>query len=385
MQGLAEFLDSALLAPEQIQSWREAQLTTYFNQRYDGELGWISAAGRFRHAFDGALCEYGLDDNQARRMIHAYAAPCRVSAFGDSFTYGDQVNDGETYPERLAANINEPIRNFGVSNYSVYQTYLRMVREQQHDSTKYILFGIYLDDHVRNINVLGTWQMRRHRWPTRPFLAYDASTGEFIPRGNPGGSPDLFEKAADPSSVRTLLATDPLAEIYIAFHDVLVGTIQPRYPAIEQIAERFEVPIVHDSPQALGASLYQLVLRIGLRATLEVVKWTDAFARERQKTVVYILSYSPDDFDYTNAEGQRIDTELVDFLEKRQLPYVDLMAEHRRDFSAFQIPFREYAKRYWVPQLDTFGMWNGHYNPYGNLFHALTVKKTLEPLLTAEH
>ena len=54
--------------------------------------------------------------------------PCRMNTYGDSFTQCHQVSDGETWQEYLAAHLGEPVRNFGVGGYGVYQAYRRMLR-----------------------------------------------------------------------------------------------------------------------------------------------------------------------------------------------------------------------------------------------------------------
>ena len=59
--------------------------------------------------------------------------PCRINTYGDSFTQCHQVSDAETWQEYLAGHLGEPIRNFGMGGYGVYQAYRRMVREEQTD------------------------------------------------------------------------------------------------------------------------------------------------------------------------------------------------------------------------------------------------------------
>lgn len=48
-----------------------------------------------------------------------------VLAVGDSFTFGDQVNDDETWPAYLETILGRPVRNGGVFGYSLGQTVLR--------------------------------------------------------------------------------------------------------------------------------------------------------------------------------------------------------------------------------------------------------------------
>jgi len=56
--------------------------------------------------------------------------PCRINTYGDSFTQCHQVSDHETWQKIPAAHLQEPIRNYGIGGWSVYQAYLRMLREE---------------------------------------------------------------------------------------------------------------------------------------------------------------------------------------------------------------------------------------------------------------
>lgn len=49
-----------------------------------------------------------------------------ILAVGDSFTFGDQVNDDETWPAVLERRLGVPVINGGVFGYGTDQTYLRM-------------------------------------------------------------------------------------------------------------------------------------------------------------------------------------------------------------------------------------------------------------------
>ena len=46
-----------------------------------------------------------------RRPVHFAERPCRLNSYRDSFTQSQQVSDGETWQEVLAAHLGEPIRS----------------------------------------------------------------------------------------------------------------------------------------------------------------------------------------------------------------------------------------------------------------------------------
>ena len=55
--------------------------------------------------------------------------------------------------EYLSAHLGEPIRNFGIGGYGVYQAYRRARRiESGTLGSEYIILNIFYDDHVRSID-----------------------------------------------------------------------------------------------------------------------------------------------------------------------------------------------------------------------------------------
>jgi hypothetical protein len=89
---------------------------------YDAELGWLPTNGQIKNGVDDSVTFYQYDKaDRGRRVVNFPERKTRVMTFGDSFTHCDQVSDGETWQEYLAAHLQEPIRNFGVGGHSVYQ------------------------------------------------------------------------------------------------------------------------------------------------------------------------------------------------------------------------------------------------------------------------
>ena len=135
------YLKSILYPREQLEDWILGKAT--LGEAYDSQLGWLFADRRVKHGVDGSISTYRYAG--ARRTIMYGDNPCRINTYGDSFTHCDQVSDGETWQEVIAAHLCEPLRNFGVGGYSVYQAYLRMVREETRTPARYIIFNIYDD------------------------------------------------------------------------------------------------------------------------------------------------------------------------------------------------------------------------------------------------
>ena len=94
---------------------------------FDTELGYRLRNSTVRDGLDNAFTIATYPGTTARRLIHYADLPCRINTYGDSFTNCQQVSDGETWQEALAAHFGEPIRNFGCGGYSVFQAYRRAV------------------------------------------------------------------------------------------------------------------------------------------------------------------------------------------------------------------------------------------------------------------
>jgi hypothetical protein len=88
---------------------------------YDPNLGYLPKRGIWSGPFTATIDENGL-----RRNGKAPAnAAAKVLAVGDSYTFGDDVNDAETWPAHLEVLLMRPVLNGGVFGYGVDQTVLR--------------------------------------------------------------------------------------------------------------------------------------------------------------------------------------------------------------------------------------------------------------------
>ena len=94
-------------------------------KNFDPLLGWITP--------------YDTPYGERRRAIE-YDRPL-VSAFGDSFTHGDEVAATQTWAEVLAASLGGDVFNFGVGGYGMDQALLRFERDQPKRPTPIVLFA----------------------------------------------------------------------------------------------------------------------------------------------------------------------------------------------------------------------------------------------------
>jgi hypothetical protein len=298
---------------------------------------------------------------------------CRINTYGNSFTSCEQVNDGETWQEALAAQLEEPVRNFGVGGYSVYLTYLRMLQEETKVPAEHIIFNVFDDDHFRN---LISWQRITSKkgtksfHPTTPYVKVNPSAGQFVEFANPCPSKE---------SVYNLCKLD---WVYDRFKDdfvlglVLARSNGPSHGLnndfLTKLASRHGLTIQVDySGDDLNKMATSLYAQAGLFASMRIIEKAEAFARAHRKKVLYVLSAGPGNIAKRLNGEPRFDQPFVDFLKSKRLSYVDLMETHVADLQQFSTPVTDYIGRYFV----------GHYNPQGNLFYANTVRNSLVAML----
>jgi hypothetical protein len=321
--------------------------------KYDAELGYLHINRDLKEGVDGSICSYRYDPSGARHTIAFADRPCRTNTYGNSFTSCEQVSDGETWQEVLAAHLGEPLRNFGIGGYSVYQAYLRMVREEKELPAKYIVFNIFDDDHYRNLHA---WQRprfgvnRKSPNPPVPHVKADPDTGMFIECPNPCPNRESLYRMCNSEDAWKLMG-DSFAVTNFASREV------------QRLQGAFGVPDddFHDKP----------CTRRALYATTRIIELIEHFAVGHGCRVLYLLSYGGQRVRQFLTGKGRFDSSLVEFLEGRKLPYVDLLRAHAADFSTSVPNIDAYLNRYYI----------GHYNPLGNFFCAFAIKDRLTKLL----
>ena len=88
---------------------------------YHPRLGWVPRAGRFGSDWNSSTDSSGIRSNGA-----SISSPGRpILAVGDSFTFGDEVEDSSTWAAYLEKTLNRRVLNAGVGAYGIDQAVLR--------------------------------------------------------------------------------------------------------------------------------------------------------------------------------------------------------------------------------------------------------------------
>ncbi len=321
-----------------------------------------------------------------RRMVNYADRPCRINTYGDSYTQCAQVSDGETWQEVLAAHFREPIRNFGVGGYGVYQAYRRAMRMEavKDVAAEYIILNIWDDDYMRNIDaarwIRVAWMCRdlpRGRedgYPVHGFpwmhVRFDLGKGKWIEE------PGICKKVGD---LRRLVGPGSFYNAYKDDHVAHLYTLREGGDApvdvLEALAEEFRVKVDLRSPKTRQKDARKLHIAYGLRSTMFTVDMFRKWCKANKRKFMILLSYDVPTVDGYIRNGTRFDEEFVQFLDREKYLYTDtlpLMCGLYKTFKGSPVQFCEtlYVER---AGAQVFG----HYNPYGNFRFAFAIKNAL--------
>jgi hypothetical protein len=313
---------------------------------FDAELGWVHADAAHRgDGVGGTDTSYRYESDGARRVIRHADRPCRVHVFGDSFAHCDQVNDSETWPELLAARLGEPVRNYGVGGYGVYQAYRRMRLVESAPSAELVILNLTEDDHFRNLDA---W--RRIRVGTRttcgftlPYVRVDVTRDSLTEHDNPLRTPEDVFKLCDPEWALQTFADDPVLRWMLS-----------------------------KSPESR-----RLHLEAGLFATRRILDLAHRFLAELGQRLLVVFSYAigPMSAALRGSGGEpAFDQPLLDQLHRSAaFPVIDLRDAFRVDFASSGLDLNAYLKHHY----------NGHLTPAGNAFTAGVLADHVTRLLRA--
>ena len=347
---IREYLAPLVNTREEVDAWLNA--TKFPFSRYDAGLGYLHRDRDFKEGIHGAIASYRYDELDARRMFAYADQPCRINTYGNSFTSCEQVSDGETWQEVLASHLGEPVRNYGIGGYSVYQAFLRMKREEQRAPARFIVFNIFDDDHSRNVHA---WlRVKFGTGPTSinatvPHVVVDPDRRTFEERPNPCPTKESLYRLCDLDSVTKMFGSNRYLQARL------------RRAQLKKSGENVSDWDYDD----------KRLHRYGLYATQRIVEMVEGFAKTSGKKVLYVLSYGGYVLEQFLKTRRRFDQSLVDFLKQRNLPFVDLLQAHATDFAQFKVTPRQYVNRYYI----------GHYAPLGNVFCANAIRGPLVRML----
>ncbi|MEK6862818.1 MAG: hypothetical protein AABW57_01500 [Nanoarchaeota archaeon] len=131
---------NAITEKDELPIFDKIGLEKFFLDGYDSELGWSRKP--FTSGFEEgkySTIMFRIDEKGARFNPFYRKLQSRISIYGDSFAMSRQVNDDETIAYYLSELTQTNVLNFGVGNYGIDQSLLRMRREYEKNKTNIVI------------------------------------------------------------------------------------------------------------------------------------------------------------------------------------------------------------------------------------------------------
>jgi hypothetical protein len=383
MLTYSEYIQQRLPSKEEIRVFLNEDTWAHF----DSEMGYILGTYLPHDGIDGSSTISTVQKNGARTSFMYSNKHCRINTYGNSFTQCQQVSDGETWQEYLAAHIGEPVRNYGVGGYGVYQSFRRLLKEERtKDSAEYIIFYIWGDDHIRSLlrcRYILTSEWTEHQrvaegegkmfhgnfWPN---LELNIETGKWVENDNPLKTPKDLYKMTDPSWMLTHLENDLALQMSLFLQNKI--QVLPNIQNLKKLSHFLGLDINLDLADQLKDNIRVLLNKYSFEATKYILERVKKYTDSNNKKLMVVIF---DPYTVTKPllqlnKSTRYDQEIVDYLSANKIENFDMNLVHVADFKLFKLSTDEYFKKYFV----------GHYNPTGNHFFAYSIKPSIVNWLT---
>jgi hypothetical protein len=368
-----EFLGEILYTKKEVDDWLAGKAFPF--SKYHPEFGWLLNNASFKDGVDDSISTYTYRGDDGERIMGNYAhKSCRINTYGNSFTQCHQVSDHETWQEVLAAHLQEPVRNFGVGGWSVFQAYLRMLKEEKRTPADYIIFNIYDDDHKRNLDSWRNIRVNKHPQHIEaplPYVKVNLNEQTMIECKNPCPTPESLYNLCDLEKTYQIFRDDFVLKILVAHRNSKVKNAEKAYSELMDLIKTHGIRTKIDDGDTLAREAEEIHTKTALFSTMRIIEKIEKFAKEKNKRILYILSYPGRSLAKYIKEGFRNDLELIDFMKEKNLPYIDLMEIHKKDYLQYNLEMKSYIDKYFI----------GHYNPLGNFFCAYGIKDKLVEML----
>ncbi len=331
--------------------------------QYDPELGWKHHAAVGSSGVDGSKVFYSYESDGARKVINFGGQPARIRTYGDSFTHCSQASNNETWEEYLAAHIQEPVGNYGVGGYGVYQAYRRMLKVEKQIAGGYVILNIWDDDHYRNLDA---WRSIRFGYGSRcgftlPHLRVNVAKGSCKQMENISKTPaDLYKLCNEDYRWRTF-KDDPILKMVMAARK---GGANISASLVNPVAVSFGIPDETISDSKMAKRIQKIHTEAALFATKNVVTWTEEFVRDSGKKLMVMLSFGSGNVARHLSGEPGFDEDFVGWMKDKPYPVIDMRDVFAADYKKHKSDVDSYLEPFY----------NGHHTPRGNFFTAWAIK-----------
>lgn len=275
--------------------------------RRDPELGWPA-----RDALDV--------DSSGSRRTPAFPDPVatspRLSAYGDSFVWADEVDDAHAWPNILSRLLGMRVSNFGVRGYGTDQAYLRFVRNTD-DPAQVVLLGFMTENIIRNVNQYRQLIYPNSEFALKPRYILNAQNQlELVPL--PTFSKDDYAAMAKNPNLF-------LSHEYFRL-DGPSGTTRVEFPyffSLLRAARHYRIQgKLKDRPSYVEFYRRDHPSQ-GIEVTLAILEEFVKTARQRHKTPLILLIPNCRDLEYFKRTGQWPYSSIIEKLKSDEAPFLN--------------------------------------------------------------
>ena len=356
------------------------ELDIFLNQdtwaQFDEEVGYIMGNYMPHDGIDGSYTISTVMKDGKRTNYNYANKPCRINTYGNSFTQCHQASDTETWQEYLAGHLGEPVQNFGMGGFGVYQAYRRLVRQEKNDpECKYVILYMWGDDYVRSVfrcryatyynrwDDYGGYMFHGNFWSN---IEMDLNTGRLVEKENRISKKEDLYNMCDPDFMYENLKDDLMVQLHLLSNNIVDSDVDEE--GLNKLAEIFKKPkLDFANKEKLIETSRGLKNKYAFEATKNILQKTKEFCEENQKQLL-LIHFDPYGVFRPLVNGvARYDQEVIDFIEENNFRFFDMNNVHLEDYKVFNLNIDEYMDRYFI----------GHYNPTGNHFFAYSLKDTI--------
>lgn len=344
--------------------------------QFDPEVGYILGSYMPHDGIDNSsTLSTVMKDGKRTNQIYINK-PSRINTYGNSFTHCHQVSDAETWQEYLAGHLGEPVQNFGMGGFGVYQAYRRLLRREKMDvDSKYVILYMWGDDYVRSVfrcryatyykswDDYGGYMFHGNFWSN---IEMDLTTGNMVEKENRISNKSDMYNMTEPGFMYENLKDDLMIQLHLLSRNMVNTDVDLK--GLNKLAEILNLPEIDFSDtEKMETTAMALKNKYSFKATKYILKKTKNFCTENHKELM-LVHFDPHGVFKPMALGQsRYDQVVMDFIEENNFRYFDMNNVHLEDYKNFNLSLDEYMGRYFI----------GHYTPSGNHFFAYAIKDNI--------
>ncbi len=327
---------------------------------FDPEIGWVLRPDGYGHHKD-QMNFYHVNRQGFRGFGSTAPMPgrgvTRIMAFGDSFTFGNELLEKDTWTAVLDATLrNAEVLNSGVPGYGHDQAFLLSERLIPNFHPDIVLLGFQPENTNRNVSVLRAFYTNEHYLPfTKPRFRLQDGRLELLP--NPLRSFDEYRKAyEDPSASFPLLgAHDDYYDRHLSDWNIL-----DRFASVRLLRLAL-LRFVFSKPPVTVDHLFDPKSE-AVKLTIAIMDaWYDKVKAAGATPVIVVLPNSPV-IDEMRRSGRMTHQAYLDHWAQKGMRVVDPSVSFAADPKG-------------VPNLYLSG---GHYSPSGTSLVAESVASYLQ-------